>query len=188
LNPTDDLRPERSPTALADRLHAAAIHVLRQVRKVDPESGVTAARLSALSVVVHAGPLRVGDLAEAEQVAVPTMSRMVKAMEDEGLVVRRDSPDDGRVVLVRATGRGRQVLEKARARRVEVLARSLASLSARDRARLERGVAVLEEVVGHSHDRQRARASPPAERAAGSSVPKAHPDRPGRPGRGGRSE
>lgn len=139
---TDDL------TGLAGRLHAAAIHVLRRVRRVDPESGVTAARLSALSVVVHAGPLPVGELAEREQVSAPTMSRMLTAMEENNLVKRRPSPDDGRIVLVATTVRGRRVLERARERRVEELAGALAELSQAEEAAVARAVEVLERHVG----------------------------------------
>lgn len=135
-------------TGLADRLHAAAIHVLRRVRRVDPGSGVTAARLSALSVVVHAGPLPVGELAEREQVSAPTMSRMLNGMEENDLVKRRASSDDGRVVLVETTARGRRVLERARERRVEELAGALAELSKAERAAVARAVEVLERHVG----------------------------------------
>lgn len=135
-------------TELADRLHSAAVHVLRRVRAVDPESGVTAARLSALSVVVHAGPLPVGELAEREQVSAPTMSRMVGAMEAEDLVRRTPSPDDGRVVLVDPTSRGRQVLDRARERRVRELAAALDGLSTGDRETLEEAVDVLDRSVG----------------------------------------
>lgn len=155
--------PGRTPAAeeelaeLADRLHSAAIHLLRRVRRVDPEVGVTAARLSALSVVVRAGPLRVSELAEAEQVRPPTTSRMVDAMEEEGLVTRRPSPSDGRVVLVEATERGRRVLEEARERRVGELADELGALSGEDREVLRRAADALEGWVGGAH----AEAEPP---------------------------
>lgn len=139
---------ERRLAELADRLHSAAIHVLRRVRAVDPESGITAARLSALSVLVHLGPLPVGELADREQVSAPTMSRMVSAMEDQGLVARRASSEDGRVVLVGPTEVGRRILERARARRVRTLAEALEDLSAADERVLSRAVDLLEERVG----------------------------------------
>lgn len=139
---------ERDLPELAHRLHSAARHLLRRVRRVDPESGVTAARLSALSVVVHAGPLRMSELAEAEQVSAPTMSRMVTGMEEEGLVARRPSPADGRVVLVVATEEGHRILERARRRRVQELAEALGALSAGDRDVLGEAVEVLERLVG----------------------------------------
>lgn len=143
--------PDGALVELAHRLHSAAIHLLRRVRRVDPESGVTAARLSALSVVVHAGPLRMSDLAEAEQVSAPTMSRMVTGMEDEGLVERRPSPADGRAVLVEATEEGRRILEGARRRRVAEMVEALGSLSGEDREVLGEAVEVLERLVGPPH-------------------------------------
>src|SRR5229473_2111765 len=72
----------------ADRLHSAAIHLLRRLRRQDDASGLTAPRLSALSVIVFSGPLTLGALATAEQVRPPTMTRLVAALEEAGLVVR----------------------------------------------------------------------------------------------------
>lgn len=114
--------------ATADRLHSVAIHLLRSVRVEDEESGLSPARLSALSVVVFAGPLRLGQLAEAEQVRPPSMSTMVRALEKDGLVERRADPDDRRSILVAPTDRGRRLLKSARARRLHRLRRELAAL------------------------------------------------------------
>ncbi len=88
---------------VADRLHSAAIHLLRRLRREDDASGLSAPRLSALSVVVFGGPVTIGALAAAEQVRVPTMSRLVAALEADGLVRRKPDVDDGRVVRVAAT-------------------------------------------------------------------------------------
>ena len=68
---------------LADRLHSAAIHLLRRARRTDPLTGVSAAQLSALSVLMS-GPKTLGELAAAEQVRAPTMSRLVSEMERTG--------------------------------------------------------------------------------------------------------
>lgn len=135
------------PVDVANRLHSAAIHVLRRASGADPASGLTPARLSALSVVVFAGPLTVGDLAAAEQVRSPTMTSLVNGLEGAGLVRRRPDPDDGRGVLVEATAQGRRVLQRARARRVRVLADRLAGLGARDLATLRRAAALMERVA-----------------------------------------
>jgi DNA-binding MarR family transcriptional regulator len=128
----------------AERLHAAAIHLLRWLRREDAPSGLSAPRLSALSVVVMAGPLTLGALAAAEQVRPPTMSRLVDALEGDGLVVREPDPADGRVTLVRATPRGTRLLVAGRARRVRALAEAMATLPARDRATLARAAALME--------------------------------------------
>src|SRR5215475_1360769 len=115
-------------TAVADRLHSAAIHLLRSVRRVDAMTGLSAARLSALSVLVFGGPRTVGELAAAEQVKSPTMSRQLAEMEDDGLVRRRTDQDDGRVTVVVATAKGRRRLWAARKRRVTTLAQHLSGL------------------------------------------------------------
>lgn len=117
---------------VADRLHSAAIHLLRSARREDPASGLSPARLSALSVVVYGGPLALGELAAAEQVRPPTMTRLVSALEEAGLVAREPDPADGRVTRVRATGEGRRLLDEGRRRRVAYLAERLAGLPPRD--------------------------------------------------------
>jgi len=142
---------------LADRLHSAAIHLLRRLRREDASSGVPAPRLSALSVVVFRGPITLTDLAAAEQVRPPTMTRVVAALEADGLVAREVDPADRRITRVRATARGARVLEEGRLRRVEALARELAALGARDVATLERATDLLERIVGPRHWPVRAR-------------------------------
>lgn len=116
-------------------LNSAAIHLLRAIQVVDRESGVAPARLSALSVLVFGGPRTLTALARAEQVAPPTMSRVVDALCDLGLVTRRPHPDHGRMVVVEATDAGRDVMERARRRRAEVIGLGLTALepAARDR-------------------------------------------------------
>jgi DNA-binding MarR family transcriptional regulator len=78
--------------------------------------------------VVFAGPIAVRDLAEAEQVRSPTMTRLVDGLQRDGLVTREPNPDDARSVLIRATASGRLVLSRGRSRRVEDLATRLAGL------------------------------------------------------------
>ena len=129
---------------LALRLHAAAIRLLRTLRREDDASGLSAPRLSALSVVVFAGPLSLRALAAAEQVRPPTMSRIVDHLLAAALVTRSVDPDDRRGVCIAATPEGRRVMEQGRARRVEALTRRLAGLSAADRRLLARVVPLLE--------------------------------------------
>jgi DNA-binding MarR family transcriptional regulator len=128
----------------AEAIHSAAIHLLRRLRREDDASGLTAPRLSALSVVVFGGPIALGALAAAEQVRAPTMTRLVAALEADGLVVREPDPRDGRGVLVRATPAGRQLLEVGRTRRTSALVRQLSSLAREDLATLCDAAAILE--------------------------------------------
>lgn len=129
---------------MADRLHSAAIHVLRVVRREDAATGLTAARLSALSVLVFGGPRTVGELAAAEQVRSPTMSRLVAELEAEGLVERRPSTDDRRAVTVTATAAGERILHEGRRRRVASLAERLEGMAAGDLEVLDHAAAMME--------------------------------------------
>jgi len=128
----------------ADRLHSAAIHLLRRLRIEDAATGLSAPRLSALSVVVFGGPLTLGALAAAEQVRPPTITRLVRELERDGLVELVPDPDDRRVRRVRATPRGRTLLEEGRRRRVAKLAGSLGGLTAVERRLIARAVRLIE--------------------------------------------
>jgi DNA-binding MarR family transcriptional regulator len=137
-----------SPSSeLADRVHSAAIHLLRLLRREDSASEVGAARLSALSVLVFGGPRRLGELAALEQVRPATMSRIAAGLERLGLAVRETDPADGRAQRLRATPLGRKRLLQARRRRVRVLAQRLERLDVEKRAALERGTEVLVELL-----------------------------------------
>jgi len=138
------------PAAVADALHSAAIHLLRTVRKEDERSGISPARLSALSVLVFGGPMRLTDLARIEQVKPPTMTRIVAGLESGGLVRRRAVSADARAVSLEATPRGVKVMQEGRRRRVARLASALAALTAGDRATLARAAALMEQVARRS--------------------------------------
>src|SRR5439155_5106157 len=112
--------PRQPPVrTVADRLHSAAIHLLRRLRVEDKAIGLTGPRASALSVIVFRGPIAMGALAEAEQVRAPTMTRLVTSLEHARLVRRISDRDDGRVQLVEAMAAGKRLLQKGRSRRVE---------------------------------------------------------------------
>ena len=114
----------------ADRIHSAAIHLLRRVREVDAEGmGITPARASALSVLVFGGARSLGELAAAERVTAATMSKLVAAMESEGLVRRYPDVNDARAIRLEATAKARGILERGRARRLDLLDRLLADAS-----------------------------------------------------------
>src|SRR5215218_775742 len=132
---------------IADRLHSAAIHLLRRLRREDDASGLPAPQLSALSVIVFGGPITLGALAAAEQVRPPTITKLVATLEAAGLVERQADDADRRIVRVKATARGARLLQDGRKRRVAALAASLASLPVADRAKLARALPVLEKVM-----------------------------------------
>jgi DNA-binding MarR family transcriptional regulator len=128
---------------VADRLHSAAIHLLRRARRGDPLTGATAAQLSALSVLMS-GPKTLGELAAAEQVRAPTISRLAAEMERIGLIRRRPDPGDRRVVRVEMTAKGRRVLTKGRELRIADIEGRVRRIDPRDVDALERAVGIIE--------------------------------------------
>jgi DNA-binding MarR family transcriptional regulator len=115
---------------------------------VDGATGLSPARLSALSVLVFMGPLSMSALADAEQVTTATMSRVVDGLESASLVTREPNPDDRRGVQVRATVRGSRLLHRARQRRVEGLATRLVVLSGDELRLLGRAAGLMERALG----------------------------------------
>ena len=132
---------------IADQIHSEAIHLLRKLRREDADSGLNAPRLSALSVIVFAGPVTLGDLAAAEQVRPPTMTRIVDALEEQRLVTRSRNEADGRSTYITATTAGRKLLMLGRERRVRALAKQVAALAPADRAKLEDAAEILKQVI-----------------------------------------
>jgi DNA-binding MarR family transcriptional regulator len=128
----------------ANRVHSVALRLLRIIRTVDVETGLSGPRASLLSVLVFAGPLSISRLAEAEQVSVPAITKLVDGLARDGLARRRRSADDRRVVTVEATARGRRLLEEGRARRVEAMADILGRLSGRELEQVDRAFAILQ--------------------------------------------
>jgi DNA-binding MarR family transcriptional regulator len=132
---------------VADQIHSAAIHLLRKLRREDEGSGLNAPRLSALSVIVFGGPVTLGDLAAAEQVRPPTMTRIVNALEEQGLVIKKQNANDGRSTYLSATPAGQKLLMQGRARRVQALAKQIAALNREQRSVLHQAAEILKEVV-----------------------------------------
>lgn len=132
-------------TALA--LNAGAIHLLRALDRVDREAGLTPARLSALSVLVFGGPCSLGDLARTEQVAGPTMTRIVDGLAALGLAEREQDPDDRRAVRVVPTDAGTALMLRAREGRVEVIAGALQGLTGAERRLLAAAAPLLDQVA-----------------------------------------
>ena len=131
----------------ADRMHSAAIHLLRRVSREDAGSGVSPPRLSALSVLVFAGPKTVSELAAMERVKVPTMSRLAAAMDEEGLVRRERHDTDARAVVLHVTAKGRRVLDRGRELRLTLLESLLDSATEREIAVVREAAEIVDRVV-----------------------------------------
>lgn len=139
--------PESSPHSgvftVADGLHSAAIHLLRRVRKQDVATGEGPARLSALSVLVFGGPKTLGQLAAAEQVKPPTMSRIVSGLARSRLIKITVDSRDARRMHIRATAKGNRLLQKGRQLRIADLASHLDTLAPEEVATLGQAVEIL---------------------------------------------
>jgi DNA-binding MarR family transcriptional regulator len=131
---------------VANRLHSAAIHLLRRARRTDPLTGVSPAQLSALSVLMS-GPRTLGELAAAEQVRPPTMSRLVSEMERAGVARKVIDSEDARVIRVHATAKGLHALSRGRAMRIEAIEGLLSGLDADDLSNIERAVGAIEKLL-----------------------------------------
>jgi DNA-binding MarR family transcriptional regulator len=138
---------------VADRLHSAAIHLLRHAAKPDTLAGVGPARLSALSVLVFGGPMALSQLAAAERVKAPTMSRIVAGLKRTGLVKVESDVKDARRIRVTATSKGERLLQQARARRIGLLAETLGTLGKAELAKLLRAAELMEGIVRRSQAR-----------------------------------
>jgi DNA-binding MarR family transcriptional regulator len=132
----------------ADRIHSAAIHLLRRVREVDADAmRISSARASALSVLVFDCPKSLTELAAAERVTPATMSKLVTALETEGLVRRYPDVNDARSIRIEATAKARRILERGRSRRLDVLDGLLANASAEEVAAVRTAAEVVERVL-----------------------------------------
>jgi DNA-binding MarR family transcriptional regulator len=132
----------------ADRIHSAAIHLLRRVREVDAKAmGISPARASALSVLVFGGARSLTELAAAEQVTSATMSKLVTAMEGEGLVRRYPDVNDARSIRIEATAKGRRILERGRKRRLDLLEQLLGGASDAEITAVGTAASVVERAV-----------------------------------------
>jgi DNA-binding MarR family transcriptional regulator len=137
--------PLRSPE-LASQLRFAVMRLSRRLRQHAPED-ITPSQLSALSVIVRGGRMTLSQLAEAERVRPPTITRVCDSLEQKGLASRVPSEADRRVAFVEPTPAGRALVEAIRRRRDQYLANRLQTFSADERALLERAAGLLERLI-----------------------------------------
>jgi len=145
--------------AVASALNSGAIHLLRSLASVDRLAGLTPARLSALSVIVFGGPRPLGELAAAEGVAGPTMTRIVDGLVAGGLAERRPDPRDGRAALIAATAPGEDLMRAAAGRRISAIADAISELPAADRRRLAASAGLLDRLAKAIREKGQARAA-----------------------------
>ena len=143
-------RPATPDEELAARFHSAILHLLRRLAQEDRMSGISAARLSALSVLVFGGPRTIGALAAAEGVTPPTMTRLVAGLVEDGLVERLPDETDHRVVRVSASTTGRSLLLDGRDRRVATLSGMIQPLTPKERRRLAASAEIVETMLAEA--------------------------------------
>ena len=139
--------PTSADTALASSLRLAVMRLARRMRSERPDDSLTLTQLAALATLERRGPLTPRELAAAERVQPPSMTRIATALEGAGLVTRSDHPSDGRQVLLAASPAGVALLREDRRRREAWLAQRLGDLHAEELDVLRRAAAVLDRLA-----------------------------------------
>ncbi|SFS56266.1 MarR family winged helix-turn-helix transcriptional regulator [Saccharopolyspora flava] len=138
---------ERERT-LASRLRLAVVRLNRRLRAQRADSALTLSQLSALSCLHKAGSMTPGELASKEGVQPPSMTRVIAALEDNGLVVRRPHPTDGRQAIVEVTEAGAARVEEEVTIRERWLDQQLAELNAEELEVLSRASEIIDRLAG----------------------------------------
>ena len=141
------MTPTRSSTAVASSLRLAVMRLARRLRVERSDSSLTVSQIAALSTLEGRGPLTPRELAAAERVQPPSMTRIAASLEAAGLVTRTDHPSDGRQVLLAASPQGAALVREDRRRRDAWLAQRLHDLPAEDLDVLRRAAVVLERLA-----------------------------------------
>ena len=139
--------PTRSDTALASSLRLAVMRLARRMRSERADTSLTLSQLATLATLERHGPLTPRELAAAERVQPPSMTRLLASLEGEGLVTRTGHPTDGRQVLVAASPEGIALIREDRRRRDAWLAQRLRELAPEDREVLRRAAEVLDRLA-----------------------------------------
>jgi DNA-binding MarR family transcriptional regulator len=138
---------EPSPAVLAQALRPSVMRLARRLRQMRDDSvGLNSNQLSAMAVLLNSGDLLMGELAAAEKMQPPSMTRIVNGLEARGYVARRPQPDDRRQCLVTLSDEGRKILLANRRRRDEWLAIRIAQLAPTEREVLREAIEILEKV------------------------------------------
>jgi DNA-binding MarR family transcriptional regulator len=137
-------------TELATRFRFALFPLVRQLRHHNVD--LTASQASALATISRRGPMTVGELAKAEHVSSPMITKIAKGLEEEGLVTRTVDPMDKRVTQMAITKEGERRLERSRSRKNAWLAQQLETLSPSELAAIDAVIPVLERIVSRGAD------------------------------------
>jgi DNA-binding MarR family transcriptional regulator len=136
----------QTTTSLPSQIRLAVMRLARRLRQ-QSVGDITQSQFSALATVERAGPLSLGDLADIERVAPPSMTRIAAHLEERGLLARTTDASDRRVARVEVTAAGRDLLMDTRTRRDAYLASRLRALSPEERDILARALPLLERLA-----------------------------------------
>jgi DNA-binding MarR family transcriptional regulator len=139
--------PTRSESAVASALRLAVMRLARRLRGERSDTSLTISQIAALSTLERSGPLTPRELAAAERVQPPSMTRIAASLEAAGLVTRTAHPSDGRQVLLAASPEGAAIVREDRRRRDAWLAQRLRDLPPEDLEVLRRAAVVLERLA-----------------------------------------
>jgi DNA-binding MarR family transcriptional regulator len=134
---------QTTPAVLSSMLGDAIGRFNRRLRQARPVGELTQNQISVLTSLDIAGALTPRELADAERVQPPTMTKVLAKLEERGLVQRTPHPTDGRQVLLSATAEGRAVIAEQRRVKDEWLTRTLAGLPAQERETLRQAAEIL---------------------------------------------
>ncbi len=141
--PTED---DTTLTELAARVRLAVGRLNRRIR-IDGRESIPPLQLSALVTVEEHGPMRLSELARREAVTAPTMSRVLSALDEQGLVIRSPDPTDARGVRIVLSETGAARLAEVRTHRTALVARRLSRLDTTQRRLLSEAMPALEALL-----------------------------------------
>lgn len=132
---------------LAHTVRIALMRLVRKMRKQGNSAALSLTQMSALATLDRHGALTPRELASREQVQPPSMTKVVAALEERGLVEVAPHPQDGRQKLVAVTAAAHDMLEADRRARDEWLAQRMANLTVAEIATLRAAVPVVEKLL-----------------------------------------
>jgi DNA-binding MarR family transcriptional regulator len=135
-------------TDLAGQLRLSVIRLNRRLRSQRTDETVSLTQISAMATLHQCGPMTPSELAASERVRPPSMTRVIAALEESGLVSRRDHPTDGRQSIIELTAEGEQLLADEASARERWLNKRLAELTEEERATLAKAAALIDRMAG----------------------------------------
>ncbi|MBO0850005.1 MAG: MarR family transcriptional regulator [Pseudonocardia sp.] len=133
---------------LASQLRLSVVRLNRRLRSQRTDETVSLTQISALATLYRCGPMTPSELAATERVRPPSMTRVIAALEDDGLVSRRGHPTDGRQSIIELTQAGTDLLAEEASAKERWLDKRLAELTEDERATLAAAIEIIDRMAG----------------------------------------